>query len=113
MLHSVGAEKFPQRIQQLPVDKEHGLTQIPHTVVFDEARVAVGLPISRDRVTEDEPTDAGALLRVSRVHVPRDDESRVSPTRFSTGSADRSLRYHFTQLSKSAAEPQPFLGRGP
>jgi len=113
VLHSVRAEKFPQRIQPLPVDKDHGLTQIPHTGVFDEARVMVGLPVGRDRVTEDEPTDASALQRVSRVHVPRDDESGESPTRFSTGSADRSLRHHFTQLSKNAAEPQPFLGRGP
>ena len=65
VLHSVAAEKFPQRIQLLPVDEQDGLTQVPHTVVFHEARVMVGLPVGRDRVTEDEPTDSSALQQVS------------------------------------------------
>src|SRR2546422_4882227 len=75
VLHSVRAEKFPQRVQLIPVDKQHGLTEVPNAFVFHEAREMVGLSVGRDRVAEDEPTDTGALQRVSRVHVPGDDES--------------------------------------
>src|SRR2546428_628984 len=111
VLDPVRAKELPQWSQPRPVDKQHRLAQIAHSIEFHESCVMVGFPVRRDRVPVDEPTDAGALQQVARIHIPRDDVSLASPARFSTGPANGSARGHFTQLSKTAAESQLHGGR--
>src|SRR2546427_9654846 len=110
VLDPVRAKELPQWSQPRPVDKQHRLAQIAHSIEFHESCVMVGFPVRRDRVPVDEPTDAGALQQVARIHIPRDDVSLASPARFSTGPANGFARGHFTQLRNTAAESQLHWG---
>ncbi len=88
-----GLEKGEELRQAIGGHEEHRLSQIPHSVSLDEARIPVCSSVRTKRVSEDESADPPTLRSIATIYIPRDHEPAQSrgflPSSASDGSRSR------------------------